>query len=76
MIGGGENGGDGGNIDDDVGENSDGDNDNHDNDNHENDNDDNVGDKNNESTAATLINGETTARAVRLDRLTTGYCHQ
>ena len=74
MIGGGENGGDDGdgdNIDDDVDENSDGEND-----NHENDNNVNVGDKNNESTAVTLINGETTARAVRLDRLTTGYCHQ
>ena len=68
--------GDGGNIDDDVDENSDGDNDNDDNDNHENDNHDNVGDKNKESTAATLINGEITARAVKLDRLTTGYCHQ
>ena len=74
MIGGGEHGGDdgdGGNIDDDVDENSDGDKDNHKNDNHVN-----VDDKNKESTAATLINGETTARAVRLDRLTTGYCHQ
>ena len=77
MIDGGENGGDD-KIGDDVDENSDGD---YDNDGHDYDDDDNNvnhendDDKNKESTAATLINGEITARAVRQARLTTGYCH-